>query len=1111
MAEPDRNQTVQDLFQRALDLAADERPGFLDENCSDAEMRGEIESLLAAFDDANEFLAEPPISAPGEQAGDEIGRYRLLEQIGEGGFGVVWMAEQQEPVRRRVAIKIIKLGMDTRQVVARFEAERQALALMDHPNIAKVFDGGATDAGRPYFVMELVRGVSVTEYCDKANLDTKGRLDLFQRICLAVQHAHQKGIIHRDLKPSNVLVTLHDGEPVPKVIDFGVAKATSQELTQRTLFTQFRQMIGTPEYMAPEQAEMSGLDIDTRADVYSLGVILYELLTGTKPLDAKELLQDGYEEMMRHVREVDPPKPSTRISTLGDQLSVVAQSRQIDPTRLGRVVRGELDWIAMRALEKQRQRRYPTARALAEDVRRFLENEPIEAGPPTASYRASKFLRRNRGMVTTLAVVFLTLVAGVVATGMALKRARDSEQTTKAALVRAQDSEQATAAALQRAQTSETEAVAALQRARDSEQTTAKALVRAQESEKKTATALQRAQTSEADAVKALTRAKTSERETKNALQLAETQKLEAERQVERSRLTVGFLQSMLASSNPNAAKRPDLTVRDLLDDADSDVRLLNADPEVAATIRTTIGSAYMGLGQLDKAEKHLRKALEARQASLGKDHLLVADSLSTLAWLQHDRSKYASAERTMQAAIETAKKTLEPDDIWFAPPARSLADFAKELGKLPDALRHSERALKLLRDHKVTDARLVMALQTRGNILAATGKFLDAEMQLREVVDLLRQEYGPRHVRVGYALSALGDALQSRNKLDEAEVMQTEALDICRESLGVPHVEVASCLNSLAIISEAKGKYEESEQRYRESLAADPGVDVKHVITRANLAMTLMRLKKYSEAEEEYDGAIKGLGKYLTPNHPTTAMIMQNKGRLLEVTGRLAEAEELLLRVIAMRKNSLPEIHPHQAVARSMLGMVQHARNRSEEAEKTLTEAVRIVRGSFQQPHFFQAITIANHALVLRALSRPAEAGKLLEEAATIYEKTDGRTYAWAEVRTSLAATMIDTNRVDEAEPIAKEALTLLVDKRPDSPQRWWAAGVLGEIRAKQDEPAEARTLLEEAAENFASRRPQHRARRVRILTQLIDLLESQKADDAAASWRKKLEEVNK
>ncbi|MFQ5680325.1 MAG: protein kinase [Gemmatimonadota bacterium] len=339
-----------------------------------------------------------------------IGRYKLLELIGEGGFGVVYMAEQEEPVRRRLALKIIKLGMDTRQVIARFEAERQALAMMEHPNIAKVLDAGATDSGRPYFVMELVRGLPITRYCDDYKLDTRERLELFIDVCNAVQHAHQKGIIHRDLKPNNVLVTRHDGQPVPKVIDFGVAKATHLRLTEKTMFTGYGQFIGTPAYMSPEQAELSGLDIDTRSDIYSLGVLLYELLTGTTPFDARNLLQVAFLAMQRILKEEEPPRPSTRLSTLGDTLQEMARHRGTEPATLTRLIQGDLDWIVMKALEKDRRRRYESASELAADIRRHFDDEPVIAGPPTATYRLRKLLARHRGPVAAAGAIVATIV-----------------------------------------------------------------------------------------------------------------------------------------------------------------------------------------------------------------------------------------------------------------------------------------------------------------------------------------------------------------------------------------------------------------------------------------------------------------------------------------------------------------------------------------------------------------------------------------------------------------------------------------------------------------------------------------------------------------------------
>jgi len=420
-----KEQREEGIFLGAMQLAAEHRVGYLQQACGlDASLRQRIEARIRAYERSSEDAGEataavstPPkglLSRLTEQPSDRIGHYKLLEKIGEGGCGVVYMAEQEEPVRRRVALKIIKLGMDTKQVVARFEAERQALALMEHPNIARVYDAGATITGRPYFVMELVRGVKITDYCDQQKLSTGQRLDLFVQVCQAIQHAHQKGIVHRDIKPSNILITEHDGSPMPKVIDFGIAKATNdQPLTDKTLFTAFEQFIGTPAYMSPEQTGMGGLDIDTRSDIYSLGVLLYELLTGKPPFDAEEMQRSALDDILRLIREREPKRPSQRLTILTlQELTTLAQRRQSEPAKLPNLMRGDLDWIVMKTLEKDRKRRYETANGLAVDIQRYLNNEPVVARPPSNLYRLKKMIRRNKFAFAAVGAVFVALLAG---------------------------------------------------------------------------------------------------------------------------------------------------------------------------------------------------------------------------------------------------------------------------------------------------------------------------------------------------------------------------------------------------------------------------------------------------------------------------------------------------------------------------------------------------------------------------------------------------------------------------------------------------------------------------------------------------------------------------
>jgi serine/threonine protein kinase len=452
---PDFKQ-VKDIFLATLEKAdPDERDAFLRQACGDdAPLRRQVDALLRRHEDAGSFLEHPPqgdagtgafplgpaarltasLENPTEAIGTQIGPYKLTQKLGEGGMGTVWVAEQTEPVKRRVALKLIKPGLDTAQVIRRFEAERQALALMEHTNIARVLDAGATAAGRPYFVMELVKGVPITRYCDELQLPLRERLELFVPVCQAIQHAHQKGIIHRDIKPSNVLICIEDGKAVPKIIDFGVAKALRERLTNESMYTEIGQLVGTLEYMSPEQAELSALDVDTRADVYALGVLLYELLTGTTPLDKARLRSAAFAELLRMIKEEEPPRPSTRLTESGNSLPSLAAQRRSEPGRLARELRGELDWIVMRCLEKDRARRYDSASGLAKDIERHLRDEPIAARPPSARYRLGKFVRRHRGQAVVASSLLLTALAGLAGIAWNAVRIEQQRRVAEAAM-----------------------------------------------------------------------------------------------------------------------------------------------------------------------------------------------------------------------------------------------------------------------------------------------------------------------------------------------------------------------------------------------------------------------------------------------------------------------------------------------------------------------------------------------------------------------------------------------------------------------------------------------------------------------------------------------------
>jgi serine/threonine protein kinase/tetratricopeptide (TPR) repeat protein len=720
-----------DIFEHAVALPPPERNAWVDKACAgDAPLRQQIDSLLHAHDAANSFMETTapdlkPVKPWGEvvaeeKPGDRIGRYKLLQKIGEGGCGVVYMAEQEESVQRRVALKVIKLGMDTKTVIARFAAERQALARMEHPNIARVLDAGATNSGRPFFVMELVRGLKITDYCDQSNLSTEQRLELFIKVCQAIQHAHQKGVIHRDIKPSNILVTLHDGQPVPKVIDFGIAKATHGRLTDATLFTAFEQFIGTPAYVSPEQAEMSGLDIDTRSDIYSLGVLLYELLMGRTPFDTSELMRAGIDEMRRRIREQEPPRPSHRLRTLNDSdRTTVARRRGTDAPRLSLQLRGDLDWIVMRCLEKDRARRYETANGLATDIQRHLRNEPVSARPPSTPYLIQKLIRRHRRAFVAGAAVAAALVAGFTVSTLLYLSERAMHGRAR-----------------------EAEAKAMVEKARAEVATANEARLRVEaEAEKR------RAQTE-------------AERGARLATLMSVTMK------------QIGLLISL---GNDR------LDFRSVLDQATNLKLELANQPELEADVDETLGGAYFKMGDFKRAEELLMDALKLRRRAQGENAPSVAETLKYLGLVYIGQGRWFEAETCHRDALALLQRMSSPPPAEVAKTLSTLGWVLAQQAKFTEAENCLNQALERQRKSAATSGVEIASTLTRlGSVHMQEGRVPQAEKFLREALVINRQVFGHGSVQAASSLNVLAVTVAlDQRRLPEAIALYREAFEI--------------------------------------------------------------------------------------------------------------------------------------------------------------------------------------------------------------------------------------------------------------------------------------------------------------------------------------------
>ena len=973
----DREYQEELIFERAAQIVSEpERAAYLDQSCcGDADLRARLEVLLEGHFKGQGFLEDArELSAEGggtfrsslpheEEVGTVIGRYKLMEKVGEGGFGAVYVAEQHEPVKRRVALKIIKLGMDTRQVIARFEAERQALALMDHPNIAKVLDAGAKETGRPYFVMELVRGLRITDYCDQENLPTQERLDLFMQVCHAIQHAHQKGIIHRDIKPSNILVTVVDGLAIPKVIDFGIAKATHGQITDQTVYTQLHQFIGTPAYMSPEQAQLSGVDVDTRNDVYSLGVLLYELLTSRTPFDPKSLLAGGLDEMRRIIRETDPPRPSTRLSTMEvAERTTIAKHRQAEPAALSRLMRGDLDWIVMKCLEKNRSRRYETASALAQDIERHLGNEPIVARPPSKLYRLGKLVRRNKLAVAAGAAVAASLIIGLTLAAILFFRERTARrQADEQAAIAKAVSDFLQNDLLRQASSyvqADTNFIADLSKANPN-LTVREALKRASEQignrfkdQPLTEAAIRLAIGDalqgiglEAEAVPHLLRALELRQAGLGAehpdtldcmLSLGTTYVRvgKPERALPLLEKALKLQKARLGPKHPDTLRAMDILGYAYVEGGKPDLALplleqtvkvkkaaLGLDDPETMDSMALLGGAYYYAGNLDQAVRIIEETLKLRKAKFGPNHPVTLTSINNLAPIYLEMGKLEQALPLLEQTLTNRLAMLGPDHPDTLASKHNLGSAYADVGKLDQAFLLLEEVLKtriamLGRDHPHT----LLTMNLLANACQQAGRLDEAIRTFEEAVQLARGKLGPNDAYTLMLMGNLAGAYQEAGRLDQALPLQEETASLTKAKLGPNNLHTLYALGNLAWAYEAAGKPDRALPLLVQTLELEKAkLGPKHLYTLTtmnNLALAYQEAGKLDRALPLFEETLTLSKAECGPDHPITRKAVNDLAAAYLEAGKLDQALPLMEEALKARRTKLAPEHPDTMIA---------------------------------------------------------------------------------------------------------------------------------------------------------------------------------------------------
>jgi serine/threonine protein kinase/tetratricopeptide (TPR) repeat protein len=1110
-----------ELFIAAIQKATDDRPAFLDQACpGDPDLRRRVEILLEAHEMAGGLLdlsgqsrptadgmnatTATPVDATFDQEpatnltdtgaqrpitegpGTRIVPYKLLQEIGEGGMGTVYMAEQEHPVRRRVALKIIKPGMDSAQVIARFEAERQALALMDHPNIAKVLDAGTTDSGRPYFVMELVNGIPITQYSDEARLNPRERLELFVPVCQAIQHAHQKGVIHRDIKPSNVLVTRYDGKPVPKVIDFGIAKATAQRLTEKTMFTQFGSIVGTLEYMSPEQAEMSALGVDTRSDIYSLGVLLYELLTGTTPLERAQVREAAYVEILRRIKEEETPKPSTRLSASKETLPSISAQRRTDPARLARVVRGDLDWIVMKSLEKDRARRYESASGFARDVQRHLDGDAVEACPPSAGYRLRKFARKHRAALTiTSAFAAMLLLAVVVTTWQAILATRARQKAVHEA-VRAREAEEQARHQEEQASRSAAEAQAVLKFFED--QLLAAARPEGQWGGLgKDVTIRKAVEAAEPKIAAAFKDQPTVEAAVRETLGQSYYYLGEAEKAIREHERAAVLLKTQLGPDHPGTFQSCN-----------------------------SLAKAYLSAGRTAEAITLIEATLKAQESKLGPDHPDTLVSCNNLATAYRSAGRTAEAISLMEATLKAWETKFEPDHPDLLISRNNLAEAYRSVGRAAAAIPLHEATLKVWVTKFGPDYPEVLI--SRNNLAIAflsAGRAAEAIPLLEATLKAQESKLGSDHPNTFASRNNLAQAYLAAGRTTEAISLLEATLKARESKLGPDHPETCQSRHNLAAAYFNTGRTAEAIPLLEATLKAREtklGLDHPDMLqSRRSLALAYDRAGQTTRAITLLESLVAAQKAKFGTDHPDTLQSRSNLAAAYFNTGRTAEAIPLLEATLKAQESNPGADHPDTLQSRKNLALTYQQVGQTARAITLLQNTVEAMRAKLGADHP-ETLTVENSlGWAFQEQGEVARAEAIYHDVLTRRKAKIGTDDAdFATVLACLGSCLLKQEKWGEAEAVLRECIRIRESKVTDDWTRFDTSSELGGCLLGQKKYAAAEPLIVSGYEGMRSREVkipwQSKPRLAAAAERVVKLYEAWGKPDKAAAWREKL-----